>query len=319
MRVAVVGDCLFDVSARPLGTPPGGGDVPADIELLPGGQGANIAVRLARRGLRVRLIAPVADDAAGALLRRQMRDEAVELTALPAARTGFVLALVDASGERTMYSDRAPLPRSVTVRHELQRQLTGVDWVHLAGQALVDDDGGQAVAAAAASLAPGVRRSADTGSLPSDEAGRTRFRERLATSRTSLLFAGHDAAVTLVGRTAGASASATLASIAAEASAALELAVIVTGGAGGSAAAFGRLSVVVPAYAPDLPVVDATGAGDAYAAAVVARLAREPWPPPAEALRAAMLSGSEAGSRVARVRGAQGLVLGEHSPQPHAR
>ena len=141
MRVAVIGDCVFDVSVRALAQPATGADAPAEIELLPGGQAANMAVRLARRGTRVRLLAPMADDAAGTLLRQRLGDEGVDLAPLPAPRTGLVLALLDPVGERTMYSARTPLPRGVTVRHELQRQLTGVDWVHVCGQALADSRG----------------------------------------------------------------------------------------------------------------------------------------------------------------------------------
>lgn len=309
IRMAVVGDCLFDVSVRALGALSVGADAPAEIELLPGGQGANVAVRIARRGGRVRLLAPLADDGAGALLRDRLAREGVEVVPLPAARTGMVVALVDEAGERTMLSSRAPLPRGVTVRHELQRQLTGIDWVHLCGQVLCDLEGGDAVAAVAASLPPGVTRSADAGSLPADAAGLKRYRERLARSGSVLLFAGRAEAAALVG--AGADPDPTLAALARQLATLLRLDAIVTGGASGSAASVGKLSVAVPAYAPDAPVVDATGAGDAYAAAVIARLAGRRWPPGADTLRAAMLAGSELGSRVARVRGAQAAVLGE--------
>jgi sugar/nucleoside kinase (ribokinase family) len=106
----------------------------------------------------------------------------------------------------------------------------------------------------------------------------------------------------------------TLASLAATLARALSAGVIVTNGSSGSAASIGELSVAVPAYAADAPVVDSTGAGDAYAAAVIGALAGRGWPPSADALRAAMLAGSELGSRVARVTGAQGVVLGERQP-----
>ena len=319
MRVAVVGDCLFDVSARALAAAVVGGDAPAEIELLPGGQAANMAVRLARRGARVRLVAALAEDAAGVLLRKRLAEDGVELAAVPASRTGLVLAQLDAQGERTMYSSRTPLPRGVTVRHELQRQVTGVDWVHVCGQALADPDGGQAVAAVVGGLPDGVRRSADTGSLPADDAGLTRYRDRLAASHASLLFAGEAAARALAGSAPLRQQPSTLAALAAALEAALKIPSIVTAGAAGSAASVGGLSAVVAAYAPDAPVVDATGAGDAYAAAVIDRLAREPWPPSADLIRSAMLAGSELGSRVARVRGAQGLVLGERQPAERQR
>ena len=56
MHFAVVGDCLLDVTVASSGPIVRGGDEPARIELGPGGQAANVAVRLARGGASVRLI-----------------------------------------------------------------------------------------------------------------------------------------------------------------------------------------------------------------------------------------------------------------------
>ena len=58
-------------------------------------------------------------------------------------------------------------------------------------------------------------------------------------------------------------------------------------------------------------MVDATGAGDAYAAALIAALMGTAWPPDVSTLRAAMEAGSLAGGLVSRVLGAQGRVAGE--------
>ena len=317
MRIAVVGDCVFDVSVRPSGPLSGGGDVPAEIHLLPGGQAANVAVRLARRGIRVRLISPLADDPAGRLLRDRLKTDGVELAAMRAERTGHVVAILDPGGERTMLSDRAPFPRGVTVRHELQRQLAGADWVHVSGYALLDASGADAVVAAVAALPASVVRSVDSDSLPPDDATVVRFAERVRASRAVLLFAGRAEAEALARRDGDrASASvpegrAGLAQLASTIAHAFGLGVIVTGGASGSAARLATLGLTVPAYAPTAAVLDTTGSGDAYAAAVIAELAAERWPPSGDALRRAMLAGSELGSRVARVRGAQGIVLGE--------
>ncbi|MDQ3880692.1 MAG: carbohydrate kinase family protein, partial [Chloroflexota bacterium] len=201
VRIAVVGDCLFDVSVRTHGTPAPGTDTPADVELLPGGQGANVAVRLARRGARVRLVTPMADDDAGSILRSRMHAEHVEVAALVAPRTGYVVALVDDAGERTMLSARTSLPRGVTVRHEVKRQLVGTDWVHLCGQSLTDPAGGGAVAAVAGALPPGVVRSADAGSPGADADTIQVLRDRVAASRVALLFCGRDVARAILGTT----------------------------------------------------------------------------------------------------------------------
>ena len=310
MRIAVVGDCNLDVSVRPSAAVSPGADVPADVELLPGGQGANVAVRLARRGRRVRLIAPLAADAAGRVLLDALRVEGVHVASLPADRTGIVVAQLDASGERALLSHRVPFPRGVTARHELIRQLRDATWVHVSGYALLDPVGGEAVAAAVGSLPPGVVRSADTDSLSGDGETSHLFGERLGASGVVVLFAGRREADALLRPGQGASAD-PLTAQAAELARSLGMGAIVTGGVDGSAACLPPVEIAVPAYAPDAPAVDTTGAGDAYAAAVIGELASAPWPPSPDVLRRAMQSGSEVGSRVARARGAQALVLGE--------
>ena len=64
--ITVVGDALLDVYVVPARPPRPGGDVPAEIRIEPGGQGANVAVRLGRRRLPVRLVCALGADAAGA-------------------------------------------------------------------------------------------------------------------------------------------------------------------------------------------------------------------------------------------------------------
>jgi sugar/nucleoside kinase (ribokinase family) len=63
-------------------------------------------------------------------------------------------------------------------------------------------------------------------------------------------------------------------------------------------------------------MVDATGAGDAYAAALIAALLPASWPPGVATLRAAMEAGSRAGGLVSRVLGAQGHIAGESGGGP---
>ena len=68
-RFAVVGDALLDVSVRHRAALELGGDVPAEVLIGPGGQGANVAVRLARLGVEVTLVAALGPDRAGEMLR----------------------------------------------------------------------------------------------------------------------------------------------------------------------------------------------------------------------------------------------------------
>ncbi|MDQ6681936.1 MAG: carbohydrate kinase family protein, partial [Chloroflexota bacterium] len=78
-RVTVIGDALLDVLVRPSSAPSVGTDSPAQISVGPGGQGANVAVGLARRGLPVRLVAATGTDAGGRLLRDLLSAEGVDL------------------------------------------------------------------------------------------------------------------------------------------------------------------------------------------------------------------------------------------------
>lgn len=296
MRVAVIGDCTLDVTVRPSAPPRPGSDVPAAVRLGPGGQGANVAVQLARLGVSVSLAAPAADDVAGRILRSSLAAEGVQLHPLAAARSATVVALLDARGERAMLSDRVTLdPAAATAAS------AGADWVHCSAYALADDATGDALAASLGDLAVAAKVSVGGGSLPPDPGPAARLRARLATSGAALLVFSRDEASSLMG---------TRIESLAVAAAALQGAfpgtwAIVTGGADGSAAAGPADTLSVPGRSVE--VVDATGAGDAYLAGLIAALLDEPWPPAADAMQRAMDAATEVGAQVAGVFGAQGL------------
>ena len=303
MRFAVLGDCTLDIVVIPDRRRRHAGDVPAQIRLGPGGQAANVAVRLARLGESVRLVAPLADDLAGRLLRDALEREGVSVVALPAERSPKVAVLLDAGGERTMLSDRQPLAAAAAAA-----ALAEAEWVHCSGYALLDDATGDALAAALGARPAAVRLSVGGGSLPPGRARVKRFRRRLRSAAPQLCLLSRDEAGAMLGRSLptapdAAAQLATLADV-----------VVVTAGAEGSAATLGDELLSAPAADVPGPVVDATGAGDGYAAALIARLATAPWPPRPAQLRRAMAAGGRLGARVARVAGAQGRVGGERRP-----
>jgi sugar/nucleoside kinase (ribokinase family) len=301
-RVTVIGDTTLDVTVRPAQAPRAGGDVPARITLAPGGQGANLAVRLARAGVAVRLATALGDDAAGRLLAAAMEADGVAVVRLSSERTAAVVALLDEDGERTMLSDR------VTLEPErLAAACEGVEWVHCSLYALADDASGDALAGLLRGLPAAIRVSAGGGSLPPDPSLADRVRDRIARSRVGLLLMSREEASSLLDAAMPSQAAAADA----VAGAFPGVIAIVTSGAGGSAAAGPGFALSVPAPDPAGPVVDATGAGDAYAAAVIAQLLDTSWPPASDALRAAMEAGSRAGALVSRVLGAQGRISGE--------
>lgn len=304
MRVTVVGDSTLDVTVRPAADPVAGGDVPARIILSPGGQGANVAVRLARAGVEVRLATALADDAAGRLLSAALEADGVAVSRLAAERSGTVVALLDAAGERTMLSDRVTLDPAV-----LAAACAGAAWVHCSGYALADDASGDALAEVIGSLADATRISAGGGSMPRDGARAARVRERVTTAGVSLLILDREEAAALLDLP--------LPSLAAAADAvagAFPAAIaVVTGGVAGSTAAGPGFALSVPAPEPGAAAVDATGAGDAFAAALIRELLPAAWPPNVATLRAAMEAASRRGALVARVLGAQARIAGERA------
>jgi sugar/nucleoside kinase (ribokinase family) len=280
MRFVVVGDCLLDVTVAPSGPIRPGADAPAGIDLGPGGQAANVAVRLARRGASVRLVAPFADDAAGRLLREAIAAGAVELVPLVVERSGTVVALLE-GGERTMLSQRVPFPASAP--GTLARAMADSGWIHCSGYALLDAYG-PAVAAALAERPGRATLSIGGCAVPPD--GTRRFRDLLAVARPELLVLNRAEAAS-IGHA---------------------FSMVVTD-PDGSSATIGPLTLRQPAIAG--ATLDATGVGDAYAAALIIALSTGPWPPAEARLRDAMRAGAELASLVAGVVGAQARVAGE--------
>ena len=301
---AVIGDLSLDIVVAQSGPRREGSDVPATIRIGPGGQGANVAVRLARQGASARLVAPCADDPAGRLLREALEADRVTLFGLPTRRSTVVLAMLDDRGERTMVSDRQTLDPAAA-----RGAVEGAGWLHCSGYPLLDDRTGDELAAMLGSRAPSVRLSVAGGSVPPDPGRVARFRARLAASRPDLVVLSEDEAATMLGRPSPRALAA-----------ALDLQdlapmVVVTAGANGSAAAAGELRVEVAAQDLPGPMLDATGSGDAYAAGLLVELADGDWWPPAEAdLKRAMAAGSRLGALAARVVGAQGRIDGERPP-----
>jgi ribokinase len=277
--------------------------VPAVIRLGPGGQAANVAVRLARRGERVRLLAPIADDASGRFLRESLTADGVEVTPMPVIRSAVVVALLDAGGERSMLSDRQAIAAK-----DVAAALGDADWIHVSAYALLDDANGDALAATLGARSADVRLSLAGGSIPPEPALVARFLGRVATARPELIVVSRDEAAALLGRPSE------LAREAAKRLADHASVVVVTAAGAGSAAAAGGSVVAVPAPEVPGPTLDATGAGDAYVAALISRLTAGSWPPDEAMLQAGMEEGSRAGALVARVVGAQSRVAGERAP-----
>ncbi len=105
--LACLGDLVEDVIVQ-LGEPVNvASDTPARITRRRGGSAANTAVAAASIGFRSRFIGQVGDDAIGTALVAEMRSDGVDVGPVRrSGSTGTIVALVDASGERSMLTDR---------------------------------------------------------------------------------------------------------------------------------------------------------------------------------------------------------------------
>lgn len=295
--VAVVGDALLDVTLAPSEPMRPGGDVPAVVRLSPGGQGANLAVRLARRGATVRLACGLGDDAAGRLLREALEADGVRVLVVPASTSGAVAILLDPGGERTMLSQRVAFLAGV----ELGALATDAEWLVISGYALLDDG---AVDFARRCAALPLRRAIIGCDVPASRV--PGWREALSAAQPDLVILNADEAAALVPHR-GAAAADSGAALAGE----LGALVVVTepelvAAAGPSL----ELTVVAAPLDRGAATVDTTGAGDAFAAALIVAVGGA-WPPDGDALRTAMTAAISVAREVVAVPGAQASVSGE--------
>ncbi len=258
-----VGDLVVDVVVH-LEEPPDGGwpgvgagrlvlnlgaDTPAVVSHRPGGSAANVCVAAAGLGAATRLVGQVGDDPIGRWLLEALRAAGVDTAVRAAGRTGTVVVLCHADGERSMITDRGA---SADLADPDPAWLDGVRALHLPLYSLAADP----LRTTALGLAGEAR---DRGAVVS-----------LDLSSTSLLAAlGATAVGALAGRLAPdvVLANEAEAAWARAAGAALPRAVLVEkrGPAPALVTVPGRPAVAVPP-APLGPVADSTGAGDAFAA-----------------------------------------------------
>lgn len=242
MLVCSLGDLLLDVIVRLDGPIASDTDTYGRTRVSAGGQAANVAAWVTALGGRARFLGKRAADTAGRLLAAELGARGVELAGPEVeAGTGTVVSLAAADGSRSMLTDRGVSP--LFAPDELDPGwLDGCDWLHVPGYSLVSDPLGQ-TALEAARHAPRV--SVDVSSTAALAAlGVDRFRERLEALRPEVVFAT-EAEVELAGP--------------------LEAPVVVVkrGGRGCTVIRSGRSE---EHRAVQVELVDATGAGDAFAA-----------------------------------------------------
>ncbi|WP_130513133.1 carbohydrate kinase family protein [Krasilnikovia cinnamomea] len=285
----VVGDLVTDVlvvHGSPIET---GTDTDAAITLTGGGQAANTAAWLAHAGCAVTLVAAVGEDPAG-------RERVAELTARgvrcavrahEGAPTGSVVVLATAD-ERTMLADRGAAllldPGDVAAA---VAAAPGATHLHLSGYPLLDArsrPGG--LAALATAHTHGLTMSVDAASAgPLRRAGAAAFLDWVRGA--DLLLCNADEAAVLAGPGTAQEQARAL-------TGAARHVVVKCGGAGAVWAS--RDGTTERVAAARVPVVDPTGAGDAFAAGLLAAWCAGAGPP--AALAAGTALGAEAVRRV---------------------
>jgi sugar/nucleoside kinase (ribokinase family) len=280
--VVIVGDVMDDVVVRALVPVEVGSDTDSEIRRSPGGSGANQAAWLASRGVPVRFYGRVGAsdlDAHAAALRAAGVD--ARLGADPELPTGSIVVLVDAGGERSMFTDRGANLRLGEA--DLPQDLDGVSHLHVSGYTLFEPATRRAVVDL---IAMALRRSVPVSTDPSSvsylrEMGPERFLALTAGAET--VFPNAPEASLLTGCAEPREAARRL-------TAHYPTALIKLGKDGALLARRG--SPPLHADASATAVVDTTGAGDAFFAGYLA--ARCSGAEPDEAVHAANETAAQA-------------------------
>ncbi|MFJ8646775.1 carbohydrate kinase family protein [Streptomyces sp. NPDC093546] len=280
----VVGDVVTDVVVRHRTPPARATDTAAEIRTLPGGAGGNVACWAARSGRPdVRILARVGTDWAS-WHEERLRAAGVRplLVRDEEAPTATVVALVDATAERTFLTDSGAALR-LNRGDWSPSLLEGVSHVHLSGYLFFAGPSREAASLAlAAARERGVPVSVDPASAGFlAEFGVARF--LAAVEGADVLLPNADEAALLTGLPDPSDAAAKL-------SHGFPLVAVTLGAAGALVAASGR--VVARASAPRVRAIDSTGAGDAFTGAFLA--ARLSGASPAGAASAGCRAGAEA-------------------------
>ena len=269
--LVVVGDFAWDVLIRTASALQPGGDTFGEVQLAPGGSAANVAVWARRCQLPTAFVGMIGRDRFGALAEENLRDEQVEayLVTTEAHLTGSVAVWIDHTGQRSMVSgkgaDHALLP------DELPRELiASARHVHFSGWSFFDDPPRSAAREAArVAREAGATISLDPGSFQMIEGmGVDAFVDVTADLGVGLFFPNAEEAATLTGERDPFDMATALRERYGGASIALKL------DAAGAYVLESGDERGTPIGPKANRLVDATGAGDAFAGAYLSRRLR---------------------------------------------
>ncbi len=271
--MVVLGDLMVDVVARLSAPLAPGSDAPASVSFGGGGSAANVAAWLALAGSAPVLVARIGTDDRGARALAELRALGVDarLALDDEHPTGTCIVLVEPGGERSMVPD--PGANLALAPADLPGELFEAGGhLHVSGYALLRP--GPRPAALAA-IAQAVERGMSVSVDPASAALLTAEFLDLAAG-AGLLLPNEQEAFALTGEREPPAAARVLARRVPE--------VVVKLGADGALWTDGGEEVRVAAAPLPAPALDTTGAGDAFAAGLLA--ARMRGAAPAEALAA---------------------------------
>jgi sugar/nucleoside kinase (ribokinase family) len=269
-QVVCVGDVMLDISAALPGPLALGSDTPASISFGHGGSAANTAAWLASLGVPCVFAGRVGADAFGQQAVAELRAHGVipKVSTDPDTATGVCLVLVGPDGERTMVPSAGA--NAALSAGDLGSDLLGAgDHLHLSGYALLRE-GSRPAAQFALELASsgGASVSVDAASAgPIRAVGAERFLDWLPPG--AMLLANTDELAALTGGT-GLDSDGTRQDGAIAALVDRRLSVVLKCGSRGSV--LGTAAGLWRAPAEPVRVLDSTGAGDAFAAGLLAAL-----------------------------------------------
>ncbi len=262
-RVVCLGVHIVDVLARPIVAPPiaGGRHVVDGVRITAAGTAAGTSVDLAKLGVEAVVLGAIGDDDLGGLLVQLLSCHGVDTARLvrkPGLATSVSILLIGDDGERHTVL-RLPGANSELSLEDVDFDaIAGADLLHVGGvDVLGDFGGGPLVEVLAFARSHGVVTSVDVLGSCSE-----RTAERLAPAfRYAQYFMPNAEQLSgITGRSDPVEAAAALRRLGVGC-------VVATLGTEGSLISSDRGTVRIPAF--DVPVVDTTGCGDAYAAGFI--------------------------------------------------
>ncbi len=168
-RLVFAGEAIVDLLMWVPTLPERGGDMLAGSSAIEVGGGFNIMAAAIRQGLPVVYAGGHGTGPWGDKVRAALAGEGIGVLRAPDpdADTGYDVALVEASGERTFVTALGAESLREPGAWDLVRVQPG-DAVYVSGYGLVPPDSGRVLSAWAASLPPGVLLFADPGPLAAD-------------------------------------------------------------------------------------------------------------------------------------------------------